>query len=115
MKEAEKHILDALETDSFGNKLCCDHAKIKHAYERFTREYGWKIRQVGELEALTEWLQGLALNINYLNYQILEDAVSQGRLPENPTALQEQEILEDYFPFMAKVLQGLFEKEGLIK
>lgn len=79
---------------------------IKYIDDRFNAEYGFLIKRVGPMQAMTEWLQGLALNIDFNNYEILLLAVKWGSLPENHTEKQADKILSNYFHFIAnKVLQ----------
>lgn len=74
--------------------------------DRFDSEYKWRVDQVGQLKAMTDWLQGLAINIEYMNYKIIRLAVKWGSLPANHTEKQADKILNDYWNFMAnKTLQ----------
>lgn len=76
---------------------------VKHIFERFNAEYGFAIERQGFFKALTEWLSGLALNIPYMNHDIIK------------TFGITEKQLKNYFPFMAMRLMELFKKEGLIK
>ena len=75
---------------------------VQRIYERFTSEYGWNIKRIGFYKALTEWLQGLALDIPYNYHDIMETF----GLPEKQC--------ESYWRFMAIRLQELFKDEKLI-
>ncbi len=77
-----------------------EYGSVKHIHERFVSEYGWNIKRIGAHKALTEWLQGLALDIPY-NYS---DIMERFDLTEKQT--------ENYWAFMAMRLQELFKKEG---
>jgi len=81
---------------------------IKYCKKRFMGEYGWAVPRMGNHRALTEWLQGLAINIAFYNCDILKLAVEWGSIPENYTEKQADKILEDYFEFMAIKLGQLF-------
>jgi len=64
------------------------------------------VQQVGPQKAMIDWLQGLALNIEFTNYRILKLAVLWGSIPEKATTKQENKILDTYWSFMAvKTLQ----------
>jgi len=76
---------------------------VHHIYERFTAEYGWNIERVGFHKVLTDWLAGLALNIPFMNYDIMETF-----------GITEKQC-QTYFPFMAMRLHELFKREGLVK
>lgn len=79
-----------------------EYKSVNHIYDRFISEYGWHIERVGRHKALTDWLQGLALDIPFYDWDIMETF----DLNEKQT--------ENYWPFMAMRLQELFKKEGLI-
>jgi len=101
-RAAKLHILDSM----------CDHShlsneeKAAHIKQRFHSECGHEISRYGELTACTPWLQGLALNIEYMNHEIIELAKEWGSLEHDATEKQEQKILDNYWSFMAnKCLQ----------
>ena len=75
----------------------------------FIREYQWQLERKGIVGALTEWLQGLALPIEYMNYDIIQLAKDWGSLPENATEKQEDDICDNYWNFMANKLSQLFD------
>lgn len=80
-----------------------DRGTATFIHGRFISEYGWRVEQVGEFAALTDWLQGLALNIPYMNCDILELA-GMSNAPEN----KQHKILENYWRFMAMRLLGVW-------
>ena len=47
-----------------------------------TLEYGFMIKRVGKQKAMAEWLSGLALNIEYMNDDILKLAIEMGSIDE---------------------------------
>lgn len=105
MKEAKIYLINCLksefETDDTQTAIACCQA-------RFTNEYHWRVDQVGQIKALTDWLQGLAINIAFYNDEILHLARSWGSLPANATERQEDKILDNYWNFMANNLNQLF-------
>lgn len=113
-KKAKLHILDSM----------CDHShlsneeKAAHLKQRFHSECGHEIVRYGELKACANWLQGLALNIEFMNGGIIELAKEWGSLEQDATEKQEQKILDNYWSFMAnKCLQLMrgyrIPKEGV--
>lgn len=44
--------------------------RIAHLLDRFRAEYGWRIAQAGAQTAALDWLQGLAINVEYMNHAI---------------------------------------------
>ena len=72
----------------------------------FADEYQWRVDQVGPQNAAMDWLQGLAIIIEYRNHAILEMAREWGSIPPDATEQQEENILRGYWRFMAaKTLQ----------
>lgn len=72
----------------------------------FADEYQWRVDQVGPQNAAIDWLQGLAINIEYRNHAILEMAQEWGSISPDATERQEERILNNYWQFMAaKTLQ----------
>lgn len=43
--------------------------KLRFCFETFQSEYGWRVKQVGMLTALSDWLSGL-LRLAILNFAI---------------------------------------------
>lgn len=76
---------------------------------RFNSEYGWLVERYGEHNALTDWLQGLALPIEYSDYDIINLAMSWGSIAKTATPLQKYKITENYWSFMANKLRQLFD------
>lgn len=117
-KHANKALLDAIDSGGFEgaeyfNTCRTWTQKATFSHGRFMREYGWRVDQVGLHRAVIDWLQGLAINIPYMNVDILELAKKDGSLPKNPTEKQEDRILENYWSFMAMRLIGLWRKAGI--
>lgn len=97
--------------DSEEIELLTDSDKIKFCHARFLNEFGFVIKRYGFFKALTEWLQGLAIDIPFMNYDILELAKANGQVLDNEA--KEQDILNKYWGFMAMRLQELFKNEKL--
>ena len=103
-KNYKKYILSTIETDNEDKPLNTDQDKIKHLFDRFTSEFGWNIERIGKHKAMTEWLQGLALNIEYWNDQIVPLAIKMGSIDENPSEKLQSRVIENYWSFMANVI-----------
>jgi len=103
-------ILNSVEEDFNGKKLTTPKAKAKFISDRFDSEYGWRVKQIGQMGAMIDWLQGLAIDIPFYNSDILEIAKKGGSLPQNPTEKQEDKILENYWRFMANETLKIFRK-----
>tara|TARA_Y100000114_G_scaffold40224_1_gene35794 strand:- start:357 stop:764 length:408 start_codon:yes stop_codon:yes gene_type:complete len=85
-------------------------AKVYYIFDRFFYEMDFQIKRSGKLVAMTEWLQGLALNIPHWNDDIIPLAKKMGSINDNLTPKQEQKIIDNYWSFMANIVLGL-EKE----
>lgn len=103
----EAYILDHIEEDYDGNALETRQEKIKHLFHRFNGEYGWRIEQAGKRQAMTEWLQGLAISFACYNGEIIDLAIEMGSIDENPSDQLISRVLEGYFPFMANIIIGM--------
>jgi len=105
-KTVKSYILECIEEDGEGNPIATTADKIAYLKQRFNSEYAYNIKRLGALKACTDWLQGLALNIEFTNYEILELAKSWGSLADDATEKQEDAIISNYWHFMAnKCLQ----------
>ena len=60
---------------------------------------------------MTEWLQGLAINIAYTYGDIINLAVEMGSIEENPSEALEDRVIENYFSFMANIILSFEIKE----
>ena len=56
---------------------------------------------------MTEWLQGLALDIEFYNYDIIQLAIKMGSIDENPSESLQDKVINNYFNFMAKIILSL--------
>ena len=109
-KNYKKYILDCVQTDSDNKPFKTDEEKINYIFDRFYSEYGFMIERVGKQKAMSEWLSGLALDIEYYNYKIILLAEAMGSLDIGSTHKEEQKIINNYFNFMANIILG-FEPE----
>ena len=108
---AKLHIIDALrdklDAYEYDNAYSMTNKEVAQAGAQiFADEYQWRVDQVGPQNAVTDWLQGLAINIEYRNHAILEMAREWGSISPDATERQEDSILDNYWQFMAaKTLQ----------
>ena len=108
----KKYILSTIETGSNDEPLNKDQDKIKYIFDRFNSEYGFMINRVGKHKAISEWLQGLALNIEYWNDNIVPLAIKMGSIDENPSEKLQAKVIENYWSFMANIILGFEPKES---
>ena len=107
----KRYILDTIdEVDCDDCKLTTDKEKIKYIFDRFNSEYDWAIERYGKVRAMTEWLQGLALNIPYMYDEIIELAIAMGSIDDNPTEKLETKVINNYWSFMANIILGFEPK-----
>ena len=106
----KRYILEIIEVDNDGNQLTTDEEKIKYIFDRFNSEYDWAIERYGKVRAMTEWLQGLALNIPYMYDEIIELAIAMGSIDDNPTEKLETKVINNYWSFMANIILGFEPK-----
>ena len=103
-KNYKNYILSTIQEDAEGNPIKTDEEKVKYIFDRFYSEYGWNIERVGKFKAMTEWLQGLALSIEYMNCEIVPMAIKLGSIDENPSEKLQAKVIENYWSFMANVI-----------
>ena len=110
-KNYKKYILDTIETGLNDEPLKTDQEKIEYLFKRFNSEYGWHINQVGKYQAMTNWLAGMALNIECYYSDIIPLAIKMGSLEENASQKLKDKVCDKYFPFMANVILSFEPKE----
>ena len=115
-KNYKNYILWNIDEDIEGNPITSEADKIKYIFDRFNSEYGFRINQVGRLAAMTEWLQGLALDIEYTNGSIYQLAWEMGSIEFNPEPTDKEifKIVNNYWRFMANIILG-FESRKVQK
>ena len=67
--------------------------------------------ELANYKAMSEWLSGLALNIEYYNYKIVKLAKNMGSLDTDSNYKAEQKIINNYFDFMANIILDFEPKE----
>ena len=110
-KNYKKYILNTIQTGLNDEPLKTDQEKIKYLFDRFNSEYGFMIARVGKQKAIAEWLQGLALDIEYWNDGIIPLAKKMGSIEENPSEKLQARVIENYWSFMANVILGFEPKK----
>ena len=60
--------------------------------------------RIGKYKAMSEWLSGLALNIEYYYDDIVKLAIKMGSIDENPSEKLQSKVIENYWSFMANVI-----------
>ena len=111
-KNYRKYILDCVQLDCEEKELKTDQEKINYIFDRFNSEYGWKVERVGKFKAMSEWLSGLALPIDYYYDDIVELAVRMGSIDENPNYKIRSKVEQGYFDFMANIILGFEPKQN---
>ena len=104
----KNYILDCIDSeDDLINQELTRHQKIQYLFNRFNSEYGWNIQRVGKYKAMEEWLSGLAINIPYTYFDIIELAKEMGSIDDNPSEALKDRVCENYFSFMAQMVLSL--------
>tara|TARA_R100000353_G_scaffold18156_2_gene16830 strand:- start:908 stop:1276 length:369 start_codon:yes stop_codon:yes gene_type:complete len=105
-KNYKEYILGNIHEDIEGNSISSEADKINYIFDRFNSEYGWRVNQVGKVAAMVDWLQGLALNIEFYNDEIINLAIRLGSIDENPSEKLQDRVIENYWDFMANIILG---------
>jgi hypothetical protein len=109
-KTVKFYILSTVTGDGYDVEPVTVDEKIHFVESCFYKEYGFAVSRYGLQGAVKEWLQGLpsAVNIEFMNYKIIQLAIEWGSLPADYTEKQADNILENYWNFMAAKLLQLF-------
>ena len=101
----KNYILDCIDSeDDLINQELTRDQKIQYLFNRFNSEYGWNIQRVGKYKAMEEWLSGLAINIPYTYFDIIELAKEMGSIDSNASEALKDRVCENYFSFMAQMV-----------
>ena len=103
-KNYKNYILSTIEEDGEGKPLTTESEKIDYIFDRFNSEYGFMIERVGKYKAMSEWLSGLALDIEYYNDSIVDLAIKMGSIDPNPNDKLRNKVEQGYFDFMANII-----------
>jgi hypothetical protein len=110
-KNYKKYILSTIETDNEDKPLKTDQDKIQYIFDRFNSEYGFMIERVGKQKAISEWLSGLALDIEYYYDDIVKLSIKMGSINPNPNDKLRNKVEQGYFDFMANIILGFEPKK----
>ncbi len=100
-----EYILSTIESGINGEDLTTEDEKLRYIRNRFYSEtgcHGWP-----RMSAVADWLSGMALDIEYDDYSILELAVEMGSLDEKHSQATAQRVVENYWNFMANIVMGM--------
>lgn len=100
------YLIANITNDSGDYFLTVDYA-LQYVKQRFLSEYGWRTKQVGTCKALSDWLAGVALNIDVYNWDILQRAELFGALSANATETEKDNFLNNYFNVMGNKLDQM--------
>ena len=110
-KNYKNYILGTIETDNNNKPLTNDKDKINYIFNRFNSEYGFMIDRVGKQKALSEWLSGLALDIEFYYDDIVKLAIKMGSIDKNPSDKLISKVEQGYWDFMANIILGFEPKK----
>ena len=105
-KNYKNYILSTIEEDTEGKPIKTNEEKIKYIFDRFM------IERVGKQKAMSEWLSGLALDLEYYYSDIIKLAIKMGSIDENPSEKLQSKICEKYWDFMANIILGFEPKNN---
>ena len=115
----QAYILSVVESSDFED---CDYftkcetreEKISFLKSRFFSEYGHNIKRQGEQKALIGWLQGLVLDVEFCNVQIIELMDSWGLVKHNAkgdiTEKSYDKALDEYWTRLSMAILMLFKE-----
>ena len=98
----KNYILSVIDSEDLPSETMTNKEKVFFIMDRFIKEYCYEqnlIRYKYDMtKLLAEWLSGLAINIPYTYCDIIK---LSKELLETDTLKNEDEIIENYFNFMA--------------
>ncbi len=115
----QEYILSTVDSSDFKD---CDYftkcetrqEKISFLKGRFFSEYGYNVKRQGEQKALIGWLQGLALDVEFYNVQIIELMDSWGLVKHNTkgfiTEKQYDKTLDEYWKRLSMAILMMFKE-----
>jgi hypothetical protein len=106
----KKYILSTIKTGINDEPLKTDQEKIKYIFDRFYSEY-YIPNKGNKQKAMSEWLSGLALDIEYYYSDIVNLAIKMGSIDPNPNDKLKNKVEQGYFDFMANIILGFEPKE----
>tara|TARA_R100000935_G_C2724284_1_gene119272 strand:- start:104 stop:505 length:402 start_codon:yes stop_codon:yes gene_type:complete len=114
-KNYKKYILSTIETDNNNKPLNTDQEKIKYIFDRFYSEYYCHSMPLrcSRQKAMSEWLSGLALDIECWYDDIVKLAVKMGSINPNPSDRLRNKVEQGYYDFMANIILGFEPKEKI--
>ena len=77
-QEYKALLIHALRLD-LDDETATPREAVEHLKERFNAEYGWRLQQTTRLVALSDWLQGLALNVPFYHGKVYQWAHDHGQ------------------------------------
>mgnify|MGYP003143207554 CR=1 FL=1 len=100
------YILGNIHEDTKGNPIKTEQEKTEYIFNRFYSEYDFEIKRFGKVQAMINWLQGLALDIEYMNGAIYQLAQEMGSIDFNPEPSDKEfyKIVDNYWNYMALVI-----------
>jgi len=104
-EQIKEYCLNAINSED--TKFKNDEDKVKYAYNRFISEFDHEIKRNGKFKAFSSWLQGLALDIDFYNQEILNKAKEWGQNPKTET--QEDKLIIGWWDFMTNQYFKLFK------
>jgi len=110
-KNYKNYILSTIKEDGEGKPLTTESEKIDYIFDRFNSEYGFMIERVVKYKAMSEWLSGLALDIEYYNDAIVDLAIKMGSINPNPNDKLKNTVAANYWDFMANIILGFEPKK----
>ena len=109
-KNYKKYILSTIETGINDEPLKTDEQKIKYIFDRFYSEY-YIPGKGNKQKAMSEWLSGLALDIEFYYSDIVNLAIKMGSINPDPDDKLRNKVEQGYFDFMANIILGFEPKE----
>ena len=114
--QVEAYILAGIDASGYdAPEPVTDQEKLQFLADTFKAEYGWAIPRYGVQGAVREWLAGLpsSCNVEFRNHAILQLAETWGLLPKDASEKKQDDLLLNWFNFMAMRIVSMWSRHGI--
>lgn len=92
-----------------------EEERVSYMVKRFRDEYGWMIERAGVERAAVEWMQGLAIGVDYMNHAIPSAVLKLHGYDPNRVRMSErleEVVINGWWLHLGQALARIIRKEG---
>ena len=107
----KSYLLEVISNED-GMQDATEAQKVEHVSSRFNNELGHEMARFGTQQAFVNWLQGLALDVEYYNYKIEDLLISWGVLDGTESETKVNKAVTMYWDRLAVNMLQLIKKHS---